>query len=159
MALRNCLAKLELIMATRNVVLIPHQGQVIQDLATMKNQAPCYVLLTALLSTLSQPVLASSWQVCSMELRVTDTVTKPYPQLRAKILKVSAKTATVICPERGATIMFTPETSDYQAVLPRRTWPQKGQVVGVDYRYLDGICKGDGKDYPCRIKHYSLPRH
>ncbi|MBN2991880.1 hypothetical protein JWR97_11405 [Pseudomonas cedrina subsp. fulgida] len=104
------------------------------------------------------PALASSWQICRLELRITDTVTKPYPQLQAEILNVSAKTATVICPEQGATILFTPETSDYQAVLPRRTWPKKGQVVRVDYRYLDGICKGDGKNYPCRIKHYpTLP--
>ncbi|MBC3302033.1 hypothetical protein H0Z09_12945 [Pseudomonas sp. SWRI18] len=125
----------------------------------MKTQAPCYVLFTVMLSVFCQPVLASSWQICRMELRITDTVTKPFPQLQAEILKVSAKTATVICPEQGATILFTPETSDYQAVLPRRTWPKKGQVVRIDYRYLDGICKGDGKDYPCRIKHYPLPGH
>lgn len=80
----------------------------------------------------------------------------PYPQLQAELLKVSANAPTVICPEQGATVKFIPETPDYQAVLPRRTWPKKGQVVRVDYRYLDGTCKGDGKDYPCRIKHYSL---
>ena len=124
----------------------------------MKNQAPYSVLSAVMLSMFCLPALASSWQICRLELRITDTVTKPYPQLQAEILNVSAKTATVICPEQGATILFTPETSDYQAVLPRRTWPQKGQVVRVDYRYLDGICKGDGKNYPCRIKHYpTLP--
>lgn len=124
----------------------------------MKNHAPSYVLFTVMFSMFCPAVLASSWQICSMELRITDVVTKPYPQLQAEILKVSAKTPTVICPEQGATVTFTPETSDYQAVLPRRTWPKKGQVVRFDYRYLDGICKGDGKDHPCRIKHYSLPR-
>ncbi|MDQ0654199.1 hypothetical protein [Pseudomonas cedrina] len=125
----------------------------------MKTHAPCYVLFTVMLLMFCQPVLASSWQICRMELRITDTVTKPFPQLQAEILKVSAKTATVICPEQGATILFTPETADYQAVPPRRSWPKKGQVVRIDYRYLDGICKGDGKDYPCRIKHYPLPGH
>ena len=93
-----------------------------------------------------------------MELRITETVTNPFPQLQAEILNVSAKTATVICPEQGTTLMFMPETSDYQALLPRRSWPKKGQVVGIDYRYLDGICKGDGNSHPCRIKHYSVPK-
>lgn len=88
---------------------------------------------------------------------ITDTVTKPFPQLQADFLKISAKTATVICPEQGVTLIFTPKTSDYQAVLPSRNWHKKWQVVRMDYRYLDGICKGDGHDYPCRIKHYSVP--
>lgn len=124
----------------------------------MKHQAPYYALFTVMLSLLCQPVLASSWQICRMELRITDVMTNPFPKLQAEILKVSVKTATVICPKQGTTLMFTPETSDYQAVLPRRSWPKKGQVVRIDYRYLDGICKGDGHDYLCRIKHYSLPR-
>lgn len=124
----------------------------------MKNHAPYYVLFTVMLSMFCPAVLAASWQICSMELRITDVLTKPYPQLQAEILKVSAETATVVCPEQGTTLKFLPETSDYQAVLPRRTWPKKGQVVRFDYRYLDGTCKGEWKDYPCRIKHYSLPR-
>lgn len=124
----------------------------------MKNRAPYCVLFTVTLSLLCQPALASSWQICRLQLRITDVVTNPFPKLQAEILKVSVKTATVICPEQGTTLMFTPETSDYQAVLPRRSWPKKGQVVRIDYRYLDGICKGDGNAYPCRIKHYSLPK-
>lgn len=124
----------------------------------MKNRAPYYVLFTVMLSLLCQPALASSWQICRLQLRITDVVTNPFPKLQAEILKVSVKTATVICPEQGTTLMFTPETSDYQAVLPRRSWPKKGQVVRIDYRYLDGICKGDGNSHPCRIQHYSLPR-
>ncbi|UZJ58324.1 hypothetical protein OKW98_17155 [Pseudomonas sp. KU26590] len=124
----------------------------------MKHPTPCYALFTVMLSLFCQPVLASSWQICRMELRITDVVTQPFPQLQADILKVSAKAANVICPKQGTTFMFTPETSDYQAVIPRRSWPKKGQVVRFDYRYLDGTCKGDGNAYPCRIKHYSLPR-
>lgn len=124
----------------------------------MKHPTPCYTLFTVMLSLFCQPVLASSWQICRMELRITDVVTKPFPQLQAEILKVSSRTANVICPEQGTTFMFTPETSDYQAVLPRRSWPKKRQVVRVDYRYLDGTCKGDGNPHPCRIQHYSLPR-
>ena len=45
---------------------------------------------------------------------------------------------------------------DYQNDLPRRTWPKKGQSVRVDYRYLDGVCKGDGQSHSCRIKHYPM---
>lgn len=124
----------------------------------MKNRAPYCVLFTVMLSLLCQPVLASSWQICRLQLRITDVVTNPFPQLQAEILKVSAKAASVVCPEQGTTLMFTPETSDYQTVIPRRSWPKKGQVVRIDYRYLDGICKGDGNSHPCRIQHYSLPR-
>lgn len=124
----------------------------------MKNRAPYCVLFTVMCSLLCLPALASSWQICRMELRITDVVTNPFPKLQAEILKVSVKTATVICPEQGTTLMFTPETSDYQAVLPRRSWPKKGEVVRIDYRYLDGICRGDGNSHPCRIQHYSLPR-
>lgn len=124
----------------------------------MKHQLPYYALFTVMLSLFCQPALASSWQICRMKLRITDVMTNPFPQLQAEILEVHPKTANVDCPERGTTFMFTPETSDYQAVLPRRSWPKKGQVVRFDYRYLDGTCKGDGNAYPCRIKHYSLPR-
>lgn len=56
----------------------------------------------------------------------------------------------------GTILTFTPETRDYQNDLPRRQWPKKGQSVRVDYRYLDGMCKGDGHSHACRIKHYPM---
>ncbi|RON47761.1 hypothetical protein [Pseudomonas frederiksbergensis] len=122
----------------------------------MNNHATRYGLWVLALSALSQPAQASTWQICRMDVRITEVVKRPYPQLQAQILKITPASATVECPEVGTTLTFTPETTDYQAPLPRRQWPGKGQSVRVDYRYLDGICKGDGNDYACRIKHYPL---
>ncbi len=113
-------------------------------------------LFVLTLPILCDPVQASTWQICRMDVRVTEVMKRPYPQLQAQILKTIPASTTVECPKVGATLTFTPETTDYQTTLPRRQWPTKGQSVRVDYRYLDGICKGDGQDYPCRIKHYPL---
>jgi hypothetical protein len=91
-----------------------------------------------------------------MELRITEVLKQPFAQLQARVLKVTPASSTVECPEVGATVVFTPEKVDYQAPLPRRQWPRKGQSVQVNYRYLDGICKGDGNEHACRIKHYPM---
>ncbi|WP_313958312.1 hypothetical protein [Pseudomonas citri] len=93
-----------------------------------------------------------------MDLRITEVVKKPYPQLKAQLLKVRPASPTVQCPEAGTTITFTPETPDYQATLARRQWPAKGQSLRIDYRYLNGICKGDGNEHACRIEHYPVGR-
>lgn len=122
----------------------------------MKIRATRYGLFVLPLAVLCGPAQASTWQICRMEVRVTDVVKRPYPQLQAQILKATPASASVECPEVGTTVTFAPETTDYQATLPRRQWPKKGQSVRIDYRYLDGICKGDGNDYACRIKHYPL---
>lgn len=105
---------------------------------------------------LCEPAQASAWQICTMELRITGVVKQPYPQLQAQVLKVRPASPTVECPEEGAALTFIPETTDYQRVLPRRQWPGKGQAVRVNYRYLDGVCKGDGHSHECRIKHYPV---
>jgi hypothetical protein len=122
----------------------------------MGNLATRYVLFVFPFFALCQPVQASAWEICSMELRIINVLKRPYPQLQAEILKVSQRSTTAECPKEGATITFIPETTDYQSELPRRQWPQKGQSVHVNYQYLDGICKGDGHDRACRIKHYPL---
>jgi len=122
----------------------------------MKNQATHYGLLVLTLCVLCEPVQASAWQICGMALRITDVLKQPAAQLQATVLKVTPASSTVECPEVGATVVFTPETTDYQAPLPRRQWPRKGQSVQVNYRYLDGVCKGDGNEYACRIQHYPL---
>ncbi|RON57768.1 hypothetical protein [Pseudomonas frederiksbergensis] len=114
------------------------------------------VLLVLTLLVVCIPVHASTWQICALELRITEVVKRPSTQLQAQVLKVSPASTTAECPEVGTTLTFAPETTDYQTTLPRRQWPIKGQSVRMDYRYLDGICKGDGNDYPCRIKHYPL---
>jgi hypothetical protein len=113
-------------------------------------------LFALTLPLLCEPVQASTWQICHMELRITEVMKRPYPQLQAQVVKASAKSSAVECPAVGTTLSFIPETTDYQTTLPRRQWPGKGQSVKVDYRYLDGICKGDGNDYACRIKHYPV---
>lgn len=122
----------------------------------MKIRAMAYVLFALTLPMLCTPVQAATWQICRMELRILDVLKQPYPQLQARIEKVSPASPTVECPKAGTTITFTPETPDYQSTLPRRQWPKKGQSVQVNYQYLDGMCKGDGNSYACRIKHYPL---
>lgn len=122
----------------------------------MKNRVTPSVLFALTLSILCAPAHAAAWQICSLELLVTDVLKQPSPQLQARILKVSPASATVECPEVGATVTFIPEKPDYQNPLPRRQWPKKGQSVKVNYRYLDGVCKGDGNSYACRIEHYPM---
>ncbi|AHL34373.1 hypothetical protein CD58_16370 [Pseudomonas brassicacearum] len=122
----------------------------------MKIRAMAYVLFALTLPMLCTPVQAATWQICRMELRILEVLKQPYPQLQARIEKVSSTSATAECPEEGTTMTFTPETPDYQSTLPRRQWPKKGQSVQVNYQYLDGMCKGDGNSYACRIKHYPL---
>ncbi|EPJ97352.1 MULTISPECIES: hypothetical protein [Pseudomonas] len=122
----------------------------------MNTHAACLGLLALTLPFLCEPVQASTWQICHMELRIVEVLKQPYPQLQAQIVKARPKSASVECPAQGSSLTFTPETPDYQATLPRRQWPGKGQSVRVDYRYLDGVCKGDGNSYACRIKHYSV---
>jgi len=114
------------------------------------------VLFFLPLFLLCEPVQASTWQICRMELRITDVLKKPYPTLQAQILKARPTSPAVECPMEGTILTFTPETRDYQNDLPRRQWPKKGQSVRVDYRYLDGMCKGDGHSHACRIKHYPV---
>lgn len=122
----------------------------------MTKHAAYYLLSVLPIFVGCEPAQASAWQLCRLELRITHVLTRPTPQLQARVLKVMPGSTTAECPEEGATLTFTPETPDYQAQLPRRRWPSKGQTLHVDYRYLDGICKGDGNDYACRIKHYPV---
>ncbi|MGF6108983.1 hypothetical protein [Pseudomonas frederiksbergensis] len=122
----------------------------------MKNRVTQFAVFVLTLSTMCGPVQAGAWQICGLEMLVTDVLKRPYPQVQARILKVSPASATVECPKVGTTVTFTPEQTDYQNPLPRRQWPKKGQSVRVDYRYLDGVCKGDGNSYACRIKHYPM---
>ncbi len=110
----------------------------------MDYRATRYALFAIPLFVMCQPVLASTWQICRMELRVTDVLKLPYPKLQAQVVKVGQASTTAECQEKGATITFVPETADYQSTLLRRQWPKKGQLMHINYRYLDGTCKRDG---------------
>ena len=122
----------------------------------MVNHAIRYVMSVLPLLALCEPAHAATWQICSMELRITAVLNDPYPHLKAKVLRVRPASPTIECPDKDATILFSPETTDYQNILPRRQWPKKGASVHIDYRYLDGLCKGEGHSYECRIKHYPI---
>lgn len=108
----------------------------------------------AMCAQTAQMASANVWQICEMQVKVTE-VLKVERQLRAEVLQVKSKLG-VECPQKGEMIQFTPETADYQSELARRHWPKVGQKVRMRYQYLDGICKGDGNDYPCTIKHYPM---
>lgn len=112
--------------------------------------------LVLMLTVLCDPVYAASWQICRLDVQIIEVLKRPHPQLQGRILKVSPKSPTTQCPQQGSTITFTPETTDYQNTLPRKQWPGKGQTVQIGYRYLDGVCKGDGNEHACRIEHYPV---
>ncbi|PVZ85105.1 hypothetical protein C9426_20640 [Serratia sp. S1B] len=122
-----------------------------------RTQPPRILLL--LLTLLAPAAFASNWNICLLDAKINAIKTKDYPRLEAQIVQVTPETASVECPTVGEIITFNPETMDYQRIVPRRQWPKKGESVQIRYRYIDGICKEDGReDYPCRIKHYPLVR-
>ena len=105
-----------------------------------------------LLMVASVPVWAHAgvWQKCDLSLRVLE---KTQNQIHAKVLAVKAQ-KNVECPVVGDDIVFTPNSKDWQSELPHKRWPRVGQKWTVRYQYLDGYCKHDGNDGPCRIKVY-----
>ena len=112
----------------------------------------CLVHALAAFSVLaaSSAATAGEWQICDLRIKVLAKRVEAR-QLEAEVL--SAKTnAEAECPQPGQVLAFSPETEDYQSILPSRKWPRAGQTVGLRYRYLDGICKDRGA---CRIEHYS----
>lgn len=124
----------------------------------MARHATCSAALLMLLAVGGQ-AQADTWQQCFLDLRIAQVIKQPYPELQAEVLKVTPKPATAECPAVGELITFVPETADYQSPLVRRHWPKKGQPMKIRYQYLDGMCKGDGNDYACRIKHYPVSTH
>jgi hypothetical protein len=97
---------------------------------------------------------AATWQICHLDVRVAPYQNGPQ-MLAARVLAVRSKPG-VTCPAAGETIVFSPESTDYQSMLPRSAWPAVGSTVRMRYQYLDGTCKNDGNPKPCRIEHYPL---
>ena len=65
----------------------------------------CLGLFALTLSFLCEPVQASTWQICQMELRVVEVLKRPYPQLQAQVMKVRPKSASVECPQQGLSLI------------------------------------------------------
>lgn len=98
---------------------------------------------------------AGNWLVCDFTVAITG---KDQDNLIGNIIRHSQGNAPA-CQAIGPSLVFQPETADYQHVLPRSRWPKPGQPIHLRYRQLDGYCKGDGNTHPCTIRHYSLLTH
>lgn len=103
----------------------------------------------------SHTASAGQWIVCRYEMEVVQ-VDRRERHLSARLVR-SITRLNDECPKPGETLIFTPESTDYQSMLPIKKWPRAGVRSTLTYRHLDGICKNDGNPKPCRIKHYSIP--
>lgn len=108
-------------------------------------------LVLLILTCLQTLAHANTWQVCKLTVKINH-LTKAEQKIEATVIQVAHKPQ-VECPTQGETIIFTPESPDYQTMLPKKHWPKTGQTVAMRYQYLDGECKDRG---PCRIEHYPL---
>lgn len=99
---------------------------------------------------------AGNWQVCQLEVEITETLKLPVPGLKGRVVSVKPLPSSTQCPGKNSLIAFQPESADWQSMIPRKHWPTPGQRVWMRYQYLDGICKGDGNSRPCRIEHYPM---
>lgn len=97
-------------------------------------------------------VHAKSWVICDARINIS---AHGKNELSAKVVDTS-QTNPPSCFKSGELLQFEPETADYQQVLPKKAWPKPGQHVRLRYRELNGVCKGDGLDKPCTIRHYSI---
>ena len=113
-----------------------------------------FVLLAGM--TLAQAAQANTWQKCDMRVKITaHLVTVDTRIIEARVVTVASK-PDVQCPKQGEVIRFRPESADYQSELARKRWPKVGRIVRMRYQYLDGICKNDGNEKPCRIEHHPM---
>ena len=107
------------------------------------------ILIMIVMMFLSFHAYAGVWQKCDLTIQIVDRTDEIY----AEVLAIRAKPH-VECPTKGSFITFAPDSHDWQSKLPKKQWPQIGQHWTVRYQYLDGACKLDGNDGPCRIKVY-----
>jgi hypothetical protein len=108
----------------------------------------------AALALLASPLsaLAGPWEICDYTVQIESTAPSG---VRAVVTETAPKNLDW-CVKVGGSLSFAPESEDYQSVLPRKRWPKVGTVATLRYRQLAGICKNDGNDRPCTIKHYSV---
>jgi len=103
---------------------------------------------------LCAPAIAGNWVVCDARIKVT---AHRGGRLLGEIVQVLPGRGGS-CFQRGEELDFTPETPDYQRMLPRPAWPKPGELATLRYRSLIGFCKGDGVTRPCTIEHHSILR-
>ena len=111
------------------------------------------LILTCLQPLAHANAYTNTWQVCKLTVKINQII-KDDQKIEATVIKVAHKPQ-VECPAQGETIIFTPETADYQFILPKKHWPKAGKVVTMRYQYADGECKDRG---PCRIEHYPFTK-
>ncbi len=99
--------------------------------------------------------LAGPWEVCDYTVQIESSAPSG---VRATVKEASLKNPE-LCEKVGASLSFTPESEDYQSVLPRKRWPKVGTTAALRYRQLTGFCKRDGDTQPCTIQHYSVLPH
>lgn len=110
------------------------------------------LLLALVLCGVHAPARAGNWLVCDFTVKVVDW---HQHSISAVVVNASKRNPDA-CSAQGAEWTFTPESPNYQRPLPRAKWPQVNRLAHLRYRALAGVCKGDGRDYPCIIRHYSI---
>lgn len=111
-----------------------------------------HIIVLAILS-LSIAQANNNWTICHYEFNTLKVIPAEHT-IMAELTK--AKSLSGDCPKVHETLTFHPETLDYQGNLPLRKFPKVGQKRALIYRYLDGTCKNDGNDKPCRVEHFSV---
>jgi hypothetical protein len=108
----------------------------------------------ASLALVASPLLsfAGQWEICDYTVQIESSAPSG---VRATVTAAAAKNL-ALCEKVGAELSFSPESEDYQSVLPKKRWPRVGTVANLRYRQLVGFCKNDGNTQPCMIKHYSI---
>jgi hypothetical protein len=118
------------------------------------------LLLVFFLAATTQMSLGAAhryWRICDLTVKIL-RIDGAKHSLRAAVQKLEHSIHQAQCPAPGRVLEFTPETPGYQSKLPRGRWPAVAETAALQYRYLDGECHLDGRDGPCRVTHYSMPR-
>lgn len=109
-------------------------------------------LLAVVLCGAHASATAGNWLVCDFTVKVID---ENREELTAVVVNASKRNPG-LCSSLEQELSFRPETPAYQGPLPREKWPKVNHLAHLRYRALRGVCKGDGRDYPCTIRHYSI---
>jgi hypothetical protein len=98
------------------------------------------------------PAMAGNWLVCDFTVKVVE---KSQNDISVVLVNTSKRNPPE-CAQQGVEWTFTPESPNYQNPLPRAKWPKVNRLAHLRYRALVGVCKGDGRNHPCTIRHYSI---